>query len=89
MRTLAIIIGGLVLLGCSLLAGRYLGGGATGTLIMAAKGFLVGWFFLALYNLWMGVSGAGYSLAEELPIFLLIYAIPAVFAALVWWKLAK
>jgi hypothetical protein len=88
-RTLAIIIGGLVLLGCSLLTGRYVGGGATGTVTMAARGFLVGWFFLALYNLWMGVSGAGDSFAEELPIFLLIYAIPAGIAAFVWWKLAK
>jgi hypothetical protein len=88
-RTLAIIIGGLVLLGCSLLGGRYVGGGATGTVIMAAKGFLVVWFFLALYNLWAGVRGAGYSFAEELPIFLIIYIIPAGIAAFVWWKLAK
>ena len=89
MRTLVIIIGGLVLLGCSLLAGRYVGDGAPGTIIVAAKAFLVVWFFLALYNLWMGVSGAGYSFAEELPIFLVIYAIPAVIASLVWWKLAR
>jgi hypothetical protein len=88
-RTLAILLGGLVLLGCSLLAGRYVGGGANAAVIIAARGFLVVWFLLALYNLWAGVNGAGYSFAEELPIFLLIYAIPAGIAALVWWKLAK
>lgn len=89
MRTLAIIIGGLLLVGCSLLAGRYVGNGAPSAIVLAAKGFLVVWFFLALYNLWMGVSGAGYSLGEELPIFVLIYAIPAAVAAYAWWKLSR
>jgi hypothetical protein len=86
MRALAIIIGGLVLAVCSLFAGRYVGNSAPGAIVLAAKGFLVVWFFLALYNLWMGVSRAGYSFAEELPIFLVIYAIPAGVAAYTWWK---
>jgi hypothetical protein len=89
MRTLAIIIGGLLLAVCSLFAGRYVGNGAPGAIVLAAKGFLVVWFFIALYNLWMGVSRAGYSFAEELPIFLVIYAVPAAVAAVAWWKLTK
>ena len=88
MRTLAIILGGLVLLGFSLAAGRYVGSGASGAIITAVKGFLAVWFFVALFNFWMGVSRAGYSVGEELPIFLLIYLVPAALAGLVWWKLA-
>jgi hypothetical protein len=88
MRTLAIIIGGLVLLGFSLAAGRYVGGGATGAVVGAIKAFLAAWFFVALFNFWMGVSRAGYSVGEELPIFLLIYLVPGALAAIVWWRLA-
>jgi hypothetical protein len=36
--------------------------------------------------MWMGVSRAGYSVAEELPMFLLVFAVPAAVALLVWWK---
>ena len=88
MRTLAIIIGGLLLLGLSLAAGRYVGSGAPGAVVTAIKGFLVVWFFVALFNFWMGVSGAGYSVGEELPIFFLIYLVPGALAALAWWRLA-
>jgi hypothetical protein len=87
MRTLAIVIGGLVILGFSVAAGRYVGGGSSGTTILAMKAFLVVWFLVALFNMWMGVSRAGYSVGEELPIFLLIYIVPAALAALIWWRL--
>ena len=40
----------------------------------------------ALVNMWMGVTSAGYSVAEELPIFLLIFALPAAGALFIWWK---
>jgi hypothetical protein len=36
--------------------------------------------------MWVGVNRAGYSVTEELPIFLLIFAIPAGVASFVWWK---
>ena len=87
MRTAIIILAGLVLLGFALLGGRYVGG--TSTMLIAVKVFVGVWLILALFNLWMGVSGAGYSLAEELPIFLLVFAVPAGAAAIAWWKLAS
>jgi hypothetical protein len=34
----------------------------------------------------LGVSQAGYSVAEEFPIFLGVFAVPAFIAALLWWK---
>ena len=37
-------------------------------------------------NLWVGVARAGYSVGEEMPIFLLIFAVPAAAAVLARWK---
>ena len=86
MRTLIIILGGLVVLGLALLLARWIGGTGTGATITAAKVFLPIWMVVALVNMWMGVARAGHSVAEEFPIFLLIFAVPAVVAGFVWWK---
>jgi hypothetical protein len=40
----------------------------------------------AAANLWLGVSSAGCSFGEELPIFLLIFLLPAAVAVFVRWK---
>ena len=87
MRTAMIILGGLALLGFCLVAGRYLIGSSIGTMVTAAKIFIPIWLALAAYNMYVGVAHAGYSVAEELPILLVIFAIPAAVAGLVWWKL--
>jgi len=42
---------------------------------------------VAAVNMWLGVSRAGYSVREELPIFLLIFGLPAAAAVLMNWKL--
>ena len=36
--------------------------------------------------MWIGVTRAGYSVAEEAPIFLLVFAVPAAMALLVLWR---
>jgi hypothetical protein len=59
---------------------------AAGSMNLAAAVFLVGWFAVAATNMWFGVSKAGYAFREELPIFLLIFAVPAVLAIFVKWK---
>jgi hypothetical protein len=87
MRTIMIIVGGFVLLGLSVLAGRWIGGTGTSSMVTAAKVFIPIWFVAALVNLWMGTR-AGYSVAEELPIFLLIFAAPAVVALFIRWQFA-
>lgn len=84
MRTIIIIVGGFVLLGLSVLAARWIGTG-TSSMVTAAKVFIPIWLVVALVTLWMGTR-AGYSVTEELPIFLLIFAAPAAVAALLWWK---
>ncbi|HEU4343032.1 MAG TPA: hypothetical protein VFU31_15875 [Candidatus Binatia bacterium] len=87
MRTTLIIVGGFILIGLSLLAARWIGGTGTSAMVRAAKVFIPIWFVVALVNMWMGTR-AGYSVAEELPIFLLIFAAPAAAALFIWWKLS-
>ena len=85
MRTVLIILGGVALLGICLLAGRLIAGSGTAATVTAAKVFIPIWLVVAAVNLWMGTR-AGYSVTEELPIFLLIFAAPAVVAAFIWRK---
>lgn len=82
LHTIKILLLGLVLLGAFLLVGRALGNGSR-----AALYFLPAWLAAAGVNLWFGVK-AGYSLRDEAPIFLLIFAVPSALALLAWWKLA-
>jgi hypothetical protein len=78
MRTLLIIVLGFVLLGVFVLIGRASSLGFTRLL----SWFGALWFICAGVNMWIGVARAGYSFAEELPIFLLIFGIPVAAAIL-------
>jgi hypothetical protein len=83
-HTLYVVMLGFLLLAVFLLAGHALGHGR-----QAALYFLPAWFVGAAINLWFGVSRAGYSVRDEAPIFLLIFAIPSALALLTWWKLPQ
>ena len=86
MRTAIIILGGLILLGVCLGIARLTGSHSSVTMGTAIKAFIAIWFVVAAVNLWIGVSKAGYSFTEELPIFLVIFILPAAVAALIYWK---
>jgi hypothetical protein len=86
MRTIVIILGGFVLLGLCLLLARWLAQPGPASLATGAKIFLPLWLIVAAINMWIGVTRAGYTVAEELPIFLLILAVPGAPAAFLWWK---
>jgi hypothetical protein len=86
MHTVIVILGGLVLLGALVLAWWWLGGPENASIVIAAKVFIPVWLLAALFNLWVGVSRAGYSVAEELPIFAVVFAVPAAVAGFLWWK---
>jgi hypothetical protein len=89
-HTLKVIAGGFVLLGLFLLAGRLLSSGPLlAGMAAAARWFIPVWLILAGVNLWIGVVKAGYSVAEEAPIFLLVFAVPAGVALLLAWRLAR
>jgi hypothetical protein len=85
MRTVLIILGGFVLWGiCLGLARMISNSSSSGTL--ATVSFVVLWFVVAAVNMWFGVTRAGYSFQEELPIFLVIFLLPAAVATFVNWK---
>jgi hypothetical protein len=88
MRTAIIIAAGFVLLAICLFAGRLLGRSGAETMVLGAKIFIPLWLIIAGVNLWIGVAKAGYTVVEELPIFALIFALPAAAAAFAWWKLS-
>ena len=87
MRTAIIIGAGLIIGALFLFAGRLLGRGPE-SIALGAKLFIALWFIAAAANLWMGVAKAGYSFMEELPIFLVIFGVPAAVAGFLWWKYA-
>ena len=87
MRSVIIVAAGLVIGALFLFAGRLLGRGPE-TIALGAKLFIPLWLIAAAANLWIGVAKAGYSFMEELPIFLVIFGVPAAAAGFVWWKYA-
>ena len=86
MRTVMILVGGLGLVGLCIAATRWFAGVDADGLGLALKIFAPIWLVVAAANMWMGVAQAGYSIAEETPIFLAIFAVPTAVAAAIWWK---
>lgn len=88
MHVILVIAGGFGLLGLFVLFG-WLWGASTAAMALAAKVFVPVWLLVALVNMWVGVTHAGYTLREELPIMLLVFAVPAVAAAVAVYLLAR
>ena len=80
MHTLTIVSGGLILLGLCLIAGRVVTGSVVAGAGGAVKVFIPIWLLVALGNMWLGVTRAGYTVAQESPIFLVVFLIPAIVA---------
>lgn len=85
MRTAIILAIGFALLGVCLAAGWFSGGAAR--LKLAALLFIGLWFIATAVNMYIGVARAGYSFMEELPIFLLLFGVPAIVALVLRYKL--
>ncbi len=88
MHMLQVIAGGAVLLGLFALFGKLWGGDLAGV-ALGAKAFLPVWAAVALVNMWVGVTRAGYTVAQELPILLVVFAVLAGLAAAGIWYLAR
>jgi hypothetical protein len=86
MHTIIVIGIGLVLLAACILTGHAVGGAA---LARAPLWFLPLWLFGAGLNMYVGVRHAGYAVSEEAPVFLVVFAVPALTALLSWWKLSR
>lgn len=84
MHTLMVIIGGLLLLALCLYAGRALN--PSSGLSRGALVFIPLWLVATGANMWVGVTQAGYTVTEEMPIFGLLFGSLAVVALVTWWK---
>ena len=87
MRTGLFLLAGLCLLVAFFVLARLFSEQYPGAMGAAFVGYVVVWLAVAGFNMWVGVAKAGYSAAEELPIFLLIFGLPAVVAGVIKWKL--
>ena len=86
MRTGLFLAAGFLLLGASLILGRLFSSNYPDAVRWSVGLFLCLWLILAGTNMWVGVAKAGYSVAEELPIMLLIFGVPALAAVLLKWR---
>ena len=85
MHTLKVIALGAALLALCLFAGRMIG--ASKGMATAALVFIPLWLIGASVNLYIGVKSAGYSVTDELPVFFVVFAVPALLALGSWRKL--
>jgi len=86
MRTGLFLLAGLLLLGAAFLLGKLFSPNYPGANLVATVAFLALWMAATGFNMWVGVSKAGYSVADELPIFLLLFGLPAAAAIALKWK---
>jgi len=86
MRTGLFLLAGFLLLAASVVLARLFSHDFPSAPATAIATFLVVWLALTGFNLWVGVTRAGYSVAEELPILLLLFGVPAAAALLLRWK---
>jgi hypothetical protein len=87
MRTGLFLLAGFLLLAGALILGRLFSSNYPGATSVATGLFFAAWLAIAAANMWVGVARAGYSVAEELPIFALIFGVPAAAALLARWRL--
>lgn len=85
MHTLIVLGGGLALMVACGLLGHAFGNGMPGALKGIAV-FVPLWLVLCAVNLWIGVSKAGYSLADEGPVFAGVFGALAGIAACFYWR---
>jgi hypothetical protein len=86
MRTVLFLVAGFLLLAASFLLGRLFSSNFPNAPLVAVIVFAVLWFVIAGVNMWIGVTNAGYSIGEEIPVFALIFFVPVVVAALLKWR---
>lgn len=88
MHMATVIFAGALLLAVFALFGRLWGHDAAGV-ALGAKSFIPVWVVVALINMWVGVTRAGYTVAQELPILALVIAVPTALALALAWQMGR
>ena len=86
MRTPLFLLAGFLLLAGTCIVGKLLAEPFPRAMTWATALFIGAWFALAAVNMIGGVTRAGYSVAEELPVFLLLFGVPALCMVVLRWK---
>jgi hypothetical protein len=86
MRTILFLVSGLMLMASFLIAAKLFSEHFPSAPNWALSAGLGLWLAATGANMWIGVSKAGYSVTEELPILVLLFAVPAAAAVLVRWR---
>ena len=87
MRTTLFLAAGFLLLAAAVILARLFSANYPAATTTGAATFVMLWLALTGFNLWTGVARAGYSIGEELPVFLLLFGVPAAVAIILKWKL--
>jgi hypothetical protein len=86
MRTALFLASGLLLLAAFFILAKLFSENYPEAAMWATIAFVVLWLVVTAVNMWVGVNKAGYSAVEELPVFLLLFGVPAVVAIALKWK---
>ena len=86
MRTALILTSGFLLLTGLVIFARLYAEYYPNASSWATYGFIALWLLATGFNMWVGVNRAGYSVREELPIMLLLFAVPTAVALVLRWK---
>lgn len=86
MRTMIFVIAGYALLALLLAVARSFKPKLASAASSVVPSFIVIWGLIASANMWFGLSQAGASFMEELPVFLIIFLLPTAAALLVKWN---
>jgi uncharacterized membrane protein len=86
MRTYLFIGAGLLLVAASCMLGKLFSETYPTAMRWSTVLFIVCWAALAGLNMFAGVTRAGYTAAEEFPIFLLIFSLPTVVLLAIRWQ---
>lgn len=82
MHTVLMLGGGIALLAALIVLGRALGL----SIGMSSLLFVPLWFIASAVNMWIGVTRAGYTAAEEFPIFIGVFGLPTMISLIIWWR---
>lgn len=80
MRTALFLLTGFLLLAAFLILGKLFSSNYPAAMTTVTVMFVALWLALAAFNMWTGVAKAGYAASEELPVFALIFLVPAIVA---------
>lgn len=85
MHTVMVLLGGALLLAACLYVSRR----ASGRIAAGSLAFVPLWFVVTAVNMWVGVTRAGYTVAQEFPIFLGLFGVPTFIALVIWWRTSR